>query len=154
MQKIKTFLWFDNASEEAANYYVSVFKDGKVDKVNKIPGGTGGVTTVVEFTLFGQQYTALDGGPLFKFNESISLFVNCNSQAEVDEYWSKLTSNGGQESACGWLKDKYGLSWQIVPKKMMEMLGSNDKPKAAKAMEAMMKMRKIDLRTIEEAYES
>jgi predicted 3-demethylubiquinone-9 3-methyltransferase (glyoxalase superfamily) len=154
-QKITTFLWFDNKSEEAAKHYVSIFKNSKIDKVHKFPGGPDGpndTTTLVEFTLFGQEFMALDGGPLFKFNESVSLFVSCEDQAEVDEYWSKLTSNGGQESQCGWLKDKYGLSWQIAPRKMMELNASPDRAKAARAMQAMMTMRKIDLKRIEDAY--
>ena|ERR1041385_621461 len=154
-QKITTFLWFDNKSEEAAKFYVSIFKNSRIDKVNKFPGGPDGpddVTTLVEFTLFGQEFMALDGGPLFKFNESVSLLVSCDSQAEVDEYWSKLTANGGQESQCGWLKDKYGLSWQITPKRMMELNSSPDRTKAARAMAAMMTMKKIDLKKIEDAY--
>lgn len=154
-QKITTFLWFDNKSEEAAKFYVSIFKNSKINEVQKLPGGPNGpgdITTLVDFTLFGQEFLALDGGPHFKFNESISLLVGCDTQAEVDEYWSKLTSGGGQESQCGWLKDKYGLSWQITPKKMMELNSSSDKAKAARAMQAMMTMRKIDLKKIEDAY--
>lgn len=154
-QKITTFLWFDNKAEEAAKFYVSIFKNSKVNAVHKFPGGPDGpsdTTTVVDFTLFGQDFLALDGGPLFKFNESVSLLVACDNQAEVDEYWTKLTSGGGQESQCGWLKDKYGLSWQITPKKMMELNASSDKVKAARAVQAMMTMRKIDLKKIEDAY--
>jgi predicted 3-demethylubiquinone-9 3-methyltransferase (glyoxalase superfamily) len=154
-QKITTFLWFDNKAEEAAKFYTSVFKNGKIDKINKFPGGPDGpddTTKLVEFTLFGQEFMALDAGPLFKFNESVSLLVSCDSQAEVDEYWSKLTADGGQESQCGWLKDKYGLSWQIVPKRMMELNSSPDRAKAARSMAAMMTMRKIDLKKIEDAY--
>jgi predicted 3-demethylubiquinone-9 3-methyltransferase (glyoxalase superfamily) len=156
MQKIRTFLWFDSNAEEAMNHYISIFKDGKINSIQRWgknqPGPEGQILTA-EFSLFGQQYIALNGGPHFKFNEAVSLFVNCQDQAEVDEYWSKLTADGGEESQCGWLKDKFGLSWQIVPTQMMEMIGHKDKEKAGRAMQAMMKMRKIDLQKIKDAFD-
>lgn len=154
MQQIRTFLWFNNQAEEAANYYVSIFKDAKIDRVIRIPGGPGGETVIVEFTLFDKQYIALDGGPGNPFTDAVSLFVSCKNQKEVDNYWSKLTSDGGSEGPCGWLKDKYGLSWQIVPEKMLEMYADKDKKKAERAMGAMMKMKKIELDKIEAAFNS
>ncbi|HMJ70463.1 MAG TPA: VOC family protein [Cyclobacteriaceae bacterium] len=155
MQKIKTYLWFDTNAEEAVNFYLSVFKDGKVNHVQRWGKGQPqeGKVLIIEFTLFGQQYIALNGGPQFKFTEAISLFVTCETQPEVDEYWSKLTADGGEESMCGWLKDKFGLSWQIVPKQMMQMLSDKDKEKSGRAMQAMMKMRKIDVNKIQEAFD-
>ena len=163
MQKIKTFLWYDKEAEEAANYYVSVFKKGKVAKVNRIhvdeesakaAGMKPGAQVVtVDFELFGQEYIALNGGPAFKFNESISLMVLCDGQEEVDEYWNKLVGDGGEESQCGWLKDKYGLSWQITPRVLLECIGSSDKEAANRAMHAMLKMQKIDVAAIKKAYE-
>jgi predicted 3-demethylubiquinone-9 3-methyltransferase (glyoxalase superfamily) len=162
VQKIKTFLWYDNQAEEAANYYVSVFKNGKVAKVERIEideesaQATGAVegqqVVTVDFELFGQEYTALNGGPAFNFTEAISLMVLCDNQAEVDVYWDRLIGDGGEASDCGWLKDKYGLSWQITPKQLLECIGSSDKEAANRAMHAMLKMQKIDIATIERAY--
>jgi predicted 3-demethylubiquinone-9 3-methyltransferase (glyoxalase superfamily) len=153
MQKITPFLWFDNQAEEAANFYVSIFKDSKVLSLMRCgdagPGPKGSVLTA-EFELEGQQFTALNGGPQFKFTEAISLVVNCTSQEEVDYYWEKLTA-GGQEVQCGWLKDKYGLSWQITPTILIELLQDKDPQKANRVMEAMMKMVKIDIETIKRA---
>ncbi|MGW5274847.1 VOC family protein [Streptomyces sp. NPDC004044] len=151
MQKIKTFLWFDNQAEEAANHYVSIFGgDSKVLSVTHYteasPGEPGAVMTV-EFRLAGQEYIALNGGPQFPFTEAISLSVDCESQAEVDELWAKLT-DGGEESQCGWLKDKYGLSWQIVPRGLSEALSAPDRAKADRAMKAMLGMKKLDIEAL------
>lgn len=151
MQKIKTFLWFDNQAEEAANHYVSIFGgDSKVLGVTHYteasPGEPGAVMTV-EFRLVSQEYVALNGGPQFPFTEAISLSVDCESQAEVDELWAKLT-DGGEESQCGWLKDKYGLSWQIVPRGLSEALSDPDPAKADRAMKAMLGMTKLDIEAL------
>src|SRR5690349_17267200 len=136
-QKVTTFLWYDNKAEEAARFYVSLFKNSNVTSVNAM---------TVSFTLAGQDFIALNGGPMFKFNESMSLFVDCKDQAEIDYLWSKLTADGGQESQCGWLKDKYGLSWQIIPTFLPELITTNPR-----AMQAMLKMKKIDIATLERA---
>lgn len=153
MQKITSFLWFDTQAEEAANFYVSIFKDSKVLGLTRYgdagPGPKGSVMTA-GFQLEGQTFTALNGGPQFKFTEAISLVVNCASQEEVDYYWEKLTA-GGQEVACGWLKDKYGLCWQITPTSLIELLQDKDPEKVNRVMQAMMKMVKIDIETIERA---
>jgi predicted 3-demethylubiquinone-9 3-methyltransferase (glyoxalase superfamily) len=156
MQKITPFLWFDNHAEEAVNFYVSVFKNSKVGKIARYgeagPGPKGSVLTV-EFQLEGQNFVALNGGPNFKFTEAISFVVNCETQEEVDYFWEKLTANGGQESQCAWLKDKYGLSWQIVPTVLIEMLQDKDAQKAQRVMEAMLQMKKIDIATLQRAYD-
>lgn len=148
MQKITTFLWFDNQAEEAANFYCSVFKNSKINSTMK----ANGQVMTVTFNLEGQEFIALNGGPLFKFTEAISLFVSCETQEEIDSMWTKLTSDGGQESMCGWLKDKYGLSWQIVPPALSQMLTDKDPVKAKRAMDAMMKMRKLDIAVLKKAY--
>ena len=154
MQKIRTFLWFDDKAEEAAKFYVSVFKSSKILKVSRYPegspGDSAGKVMTVNFELEGQEFIALNGGPDFRFTEAISLFVNCESQAEVDELWEKLTE-GGEESQCGWLKDRYGLSWQIVPSALMRMIEDKDPAKAKRAMQAMLQMKKIDIATLERA---
>ena len=154
-QKITPFLWFNNNAEEAIHFYVSLFKNSKIHSIarygDEIPDMKGKVLTAV-FELDGQQFMALDGGPQFKFTEAISLMVDCETQAEVDELWSKLTA-GGQESQCGWLKDKYGLSWQIIPRQLGEMMSDTDPAKAGRAMKAMLQMKKIDIAKIKEAYE-
>jgi len=150
MQKISTFLWFDSQAEEAAKFYVSIFKNSKVLGIMPGPNGT---VMGVNFQLEGQEFKALNGGPQFKFSPAISLFVNCQSQAEVDELWQKLTTGGGKPSRCGWLTDKYGLSWQIIPTKLGELLGSKDRERAGKAMNAMMQMDKIDVAKLQEAYD-
>lgn len=152
MQKITTCFWFDDNLEEALNFYASVFKDAKVN-VTRIPGGLNGDTVVGEMTLFGQQFRALQGGPMFKFNEAISFYVNCEDQKEVDYYWSKLTADGGQESVCGWLKDKYGVSWQITPKQIFALLEDKDTKKVGRAMEVMMKMKKIEWQKMKDAFD-
>jgi predicted 3-demethylubiquinone-9 3-methyltransferase (glyoxalase superfamily) len=155
MQKITPFLWFDNNAEEAMNFYVSVFKNSKVISVARYgdagPGPKGSVMTA-NFLLDGQEFVALNGGPQFKFTEAISFVVNCETQQEVDEFWEKL-SEGGEESMCGWLKDKYGLSWQIVPTILVKLLQDKDPVKAKRVMEAMLQMKKIDIKKLKQAYE-
>jgi len=154
MQKITPFLWFDSQAEEAANFYVSVFKNSKVASISRYgeagPGPAGSVMTV-SFELDGQPFTALNAGPAFKFTEAISFVVHCKTQEEVDHYWNKLTSAGGQESMCGWLKDKYGLSWQITPTALIELLNVPDREKSKRVMSAMMKMKKIDIAELQKA---
>jgi predicted 3-demethylubiquinone-9 3-methyltransferase (glyoxalase superfamily) len=149
MQKISPFLWFNDNAEEAIKFYTSIFKDSKL--VSTIPGPNGKVMGAT-FLLNGQQFMALNGGPQFKFTEAISLFVDCEGQEEVDEYWYKLLEGGGQKSMCGWLKDKYGLSWQIIPKQLGQMLSDKDPKKANAVMNAMLKMDKIDVETLKLAY--
>ncbi len=154
MSRITPFLWFDTQAEEAARFYVSIFKNSKIVKVARYgeagPGPKGSVMTVV-FELEGQEFIALNGGPQFKFTEAISFSVNCNTQQEVDEFWEKL-SKGGEEGPCGWLKDKYGLSWQINPAILGEMLSDPDPKKSRRVMEAMLKMKKIDIAALKKAY--
>lgn len=147
MQKITPFLWFDNQAEEAAHFYTSLFKDAKV--VSITPGPDGTVMSVM-FQLEGQDFLALNGGPQFAFTEAISFFVKCQTQEEVNELWEKL-STGGEEGRCGWLKDKYGLSWQIVPDALSEALQDKDPEKAGRAMQAMLKMKKIIIKDLLEA---
>lgn len=155
MPKITPFLWFDSQAEEAANFYVSIFKNSKILAIARYgksgPGPEGSAMTV-EFQLDGQRFVALNGGPHFKFTEAISFVIGCETQQEVDEYWEKL-SEGGEESVCGWLKDKYGLSWQIVPTVMSKLLGDKDAEKANRVMGAMLKMKKIVIADLEQAYE-
>ena len=152
MQKITTFLWFDHEAEEAAHFYASIFKNSKVIDVNRFrgPGGQERVT-VVKFELDGQQFIALNGGPHFKFTEAISLYVNCATQQEVDELWTKLTA-GGLESQCGWLKDRYGLSWQIVPGVLTELLSDPDPARSQRVMKAMLQMKKINIEALKRAH--
>jgi predicted 3-demethylubiquinone-9 3-methyltransferase (glyoxalase superfamily) len=157
MQKITTCLWFETRAEEAVNFYTSVFKNSKINSMTRYtegsPGPVGDVMTM-SFQLEGQDFLVINGGPAgFKFNESISLSVDCKSQEEVDFLWNKLTADGGEESQCGWLKDKYGLSWQIVPRRLVELLNDPDADKAKRVMEAMLKMRKIEIDKLEAAYE-
>jgi len=153
-QKITTFLWFDANAEEAVNHYISIFKNSKILKVARYgeagPGPKGSVMTV-QFQLEGQEFIALNGGPQFKFTEAISLLVNCDTQAEVDELWSKLSA-GGEEGPCGWLKDKFGLSWQIVPSTLGKMMQDKDPKKSKRVMEAMLQMKKMDIARLEHAY--
>jgi predicted 3-demethylubiquinone-9 3-methyltransferase (glyoxalase superfamily) len=161
MQKITPFLWFDDQAEEAVKFYTSVFKNSKVvkilhygeeaAKVSQSGRPVGSVLTI-EFEIEGQKFTALNGGPQFQFNESVSFVVNCKTQQEVDYFWEKLTADGGQESACGWLKDKFGLSWQIVPTVLIEMLHDKDIKKAERVMKAMLQMQKIDIERLQRAY--
>jgi predicted 3-demethylubiquinone-9 3-methyltransferase (glyoxalase superfamily) len=155
-QKIKTYLWFDDQAEEAAKLYTSIFDNSRITSVSRDEVGVGGPkgrVFVVEFVLEGREFLALNGGPQFKFTEAISLFVTCETQTEVDKYWTKLTSDGGEESQCGWLKDKYGLSWQIVPRVLGEMLQDKDPKRAKRVMEAMLQMQKMDIEALERAYE-
>jgi len=154
MQKITPFLWFDNNAEEAAQFYTSIFKNSKILNVSRYgdagPGPRGAVM-VVNFQLEGQQFTALNGGPLFKFSEAFSFVVNCETQKEIDEYWTKLTSGGGKESECGWLKDRFGFSWQIVPTALGKLM--SDPKKASRVMQALLQMKKLDIAMLEEAGE-
>ena len=155
MQKITPFLWFDGQAEEAANFYISVFPNSKIRRVMLVgdagPGPKGSVLTV-EFELDGQPFTALNGGPQYKFNEAVSFVIDCGSQDEVDRYWEKLLDGGGKEIACGWLRDRYGLAWQVTPRILIEMLNDPDEKKSARVMRAMMDMVKIDVSAIEKAY--
>lgn len=150
MKKITPFLWFDTQAEEAMNFYVSIFKNSKVLSVTPGPGG---IAQSVNFELEGQEFIGLNAGPQFKFNEAISFFVNCETQAEVDELWHKLTADGGEESMCGWLKDKYGLSWQIIPTTLSRLLNDPDPEKAGRVFQAMLKMNKIDINGLQRAYD-
>jgi predicted 3-demethylubiquinone-9 3-methyltransferase (glyoxalase superfamily) len=159
MQKITPFLWFDSQAEEAAKFYTSVFKNSKITNVTrydeagaKASGWPKGTAMTVAFQLDGQPFVALNGGPVFKFTEAVSFVINCQTQEEVDYYWEKLTA-GGQEGQCAWLKDKFGLSWQVVPTALIEMLQDKDPKKAGNVMQAMLQMRKIDIKTLKQAYE-
>jgi predicted 3-demethylubiquinone-9 3-methyltransferase (glyoxalase superfamily) len=155
MPQITPFLWFDHQAEEAARFYVSIFKNSKIVSVSRYgeagPGPQGSVMTVT-FELNGQRFIALNGGPHFKFTEAISFSVDCKTQEEVDGFWERL-SEGGEEGPCGWLKDKYGLSWQINPTILGEMLGDADPQKSRRVMEAMLKMKKIDIGRLKQAYD-
>jgi len=148
MPKITPFLWFDGQAEEAMNYYISIFKSGKVLSVNRMNGKV----LTVTFELEGQQFMALNAEPLFRFNEAISLFVDCETQEEVDELWEKLSA-GGEKSRCGWLKDKFGLWWQIIPKALMQLMSDPDPKKSNAVMQAMLKMNKIVIEDLRKAYE-
>ena len=151
-QKIVPMLWYDCQAEEAANFYVSIFKNSRVTSISRYgdtgPGPKGSVM-VAEFELDGQKFTALNGGPQFKFTEAISLVVNCESQEEVDYFWEKLSGSGGQEVVCGWLKDKYGLSWQVVPVRLFELI--SDPAKSDRVMQAVMEMKKLEIPKLEAA---
>jgi predicted 3-demethylubiquinone-9 3-methyltransferase (glyoxalase superfamily) len=159
MQKITPFLWFDDKAEEAANFYVSIFKNSKIGSVTRygdegaeVSGRPKGSVMTVAFEIDGQQFTALNGGPHFKFTEAISFVVNCTMQGEVDELWEKL-SEGGQKGQCGWLKDKYGLSWQVVPTVLIKLLQDKDAKKSKHVMKAMLQMHKIDIQRLQQAYD-
>jgi predicted 3-demethylubiquinone-9 3-methyltransferase (glyoxalase superfamily) len=156
MKKITPWLWFDTQAEEAATFYTSVFKNSKILSVDRYgdagPGEAGSVMTVA-FELDGQEFVGLNGGPHFTFNEAVSFLVSCDSQDEVDEYWSRLTE-GGEESQCGWLKDKYGVSWQIIPTALPELLGDPDPARAQRAMQAMLTMGKIDVEALRQAADA
>lgn len=155
MQKITPFLWFDNQAEEAMNFYTSIFRNSKVGKVSRYgdagPGPKGSVMSAT-FQLEGQEFMALNGGPHFKFTPAISFFVNCETQAEVDELWEKLSA-GGEIQQCGWLKDKFGVSWQIIPSALGRMLGDKDAKKSQGVMQAMLQMTKIDVNGLQRAYD-
>jgi predicted 3-demethylubiquinone-9 3-methyltransferase (glyoxalase superfamily) len=155
MKKIIPFLWFDDKAEEAAKFYVSIFKNSRIGTVTRYgesgPGPKGKAMSVI-FQLDGEEFYALNGGPVFKFTEAISLFINCETQEEVDELWEKL-SEGGAKSQCGWLKDKYGLSWQVIPTALGKYLGDKDPDKSKRVMQAMLQMTKIDIMKLKQAYE-
>jgi predicted 3-demethylubiquinone-9 3-methyltransferase (glyoxalase superfamily) len=150
MKKITPFLWFDTQAEEAMNFYVSLFKNSKILSVSP---GSNGIASSVNFELEGQEFIGFNAGPEFKFNEAISFFVNCNSQAEVDELWNKLSSDGGEEGQCGWVKDKFGLWWQIIPTALGELMGDPNPEKAHRATKAMLQMKKIEIEGLMQAYE-
>jgi len=157
MQKITPFLWFDDNAEEAANFYVSVFEHAKIERVNRSPdpgSGSPGKVMSITFVLEGQEFMALNGGPHFKFTEAISLFVSCQTQEEVNGLWAKLTAGGGHEQQCGWLKDRFGLSWQIIPTALGEMLNDKDRAKANRVLQAMLQMTKLDIARLKQAYDS
>ena len=155
MQKISPFLWFDTQAEEAARFYVSIFDNSRIGTVTRYgdagPGPKGSAMTVA-FELEGQQFIALNGGPHFKFSEAVSFAIDCKTQDEVDRYWNALTADGGAEQPCGWLKDKFGLSWQVNPTILGKMLDDPDPQKAKRVMEAMLKMKKIDIAALQRAY--
>jgi predicted 3-demethylubiquinone-9 3-methyltransferase (glyoxalase superfamily) len=148
MPTITPFLWFDTQAEEAMNFYASIFKRSRVISVNRAQGKV----MSVQFELEDQKFMALNAGPVFKFTEAISFFVGCETQQEIDELWARLTADGGQPSQCGWLKDKFGLSWQIVPNALGSMLGDKDPAKASRVMNAMLQMGKVDLQQLQKAY--
>lgn len=159
MQKITPFLWFDNNAEAAANYYISIFNNSKIININhydeiaaKVSGKPAGSVMAVDYELDGQRFTALNGGPLFKFSEAISFYADCKSQKEIDELWEKLLADG-EKGQCGWLKDKFGVSWQIVPSALGEMMSGKYPEKSKKVMEAMQKMSKIDIAKLKQAYD-
>ena len=152
MQKISTFLWFDKEAAEAAKFYTSVFKDAKILDNTTLENTPSGTVEIVTIELFGQQFHLMSAGPLFKFNEAISFVVNCENQEEIDYYWARLSADPDAE-ACGWLKDKFGVSWQIVPTVMYEMQKTRDKKKLARVTEAFLKMKKFDIASLQRAYE-
>lgn len=155
MQKITPYLWFDNQAEEAVNFYTSIFKDSKILSMSRLPSeapGQSGPVFAATFQIEGQTFMALNGGPMYRFTEAVSFFVSCQSQEEVDYYWDRLL-DGGEAQMCGWLKDKYGLSWQIIPDALMQLMGDPDPEKAGRVMEAMLKMVKIDIAGLKQAYE-
>ncbi len=158
MKSITPFLWFDSHAEDAANYYVSIFPNSKIHHVSrydeagaKVSGKPAGSAMTVALTINGTEFTLINGGPQYKFSEAISFVVNCETQEEIDHLWTSLTANGGEEIQCGWLKDKYGLSWQIVPANLGEILGTTDPAKAGRAMQAMLGMKKLDIKALEYA---
>jgi predicted 3-demethylubiquinone-9 3-methyltransferase (glyoxalase superfamily) len=162
MQKITPFLWFDHEAEDAVKFYTSIFKNSKVARILRYgeeaakiseSGQPVGSVLTIEFELEGQKFTALNGAPQFKFNESVSFVVNCDTQAEVDYFWDRLTADGGEESECGWLKDKFDVSWQVTPSVLIDMLHDKDPKKSERVMKAMLQMKKIDIKTLKEAYE-
>ena len=153
MQKITPFLWFDNQAEEAVNFYVSIFNNSKVVSMSRFgDAGPGPKGAVMSFELEGQQFMALNGGPLYKFSPAISFFVNCETQEEIDDLWEKLSA-GGEVQQCSWLKDKYGLTWQIIPSILLPMLSDKDPAKAQRVMQAMLQMVKLDINTLKQAYD-
>ena len=157
MSKITPCLWFDGNAEEAANFYVSLLPGSRVDSVSRSPADNpstpAGAVLTVDFTLAGQRFTGLNGGPQFPFTEAISFVIDCEGQPEVDRLWAALTESGGTPGQCGWLKDRYGVSWQIIPRQLGEILGDPDTKRAGRAMEAMLKMSKIDVAALRRAFE-
>lgn len=153
MQRIATHLWFDDQAEEAAEFYTSIFEDSRIVETRRFPGGApdGTDVTVVVFELAGTRYYGLNGGPEFRFNEAVSLYVHCANQEEVDAYWEKLLAGGGEPGPCGWLKDRYGLSWQVVPDILTELASGPDQERAVRVLRAMQTMSKLDVRALEEA---
>jgi predicted 3-demethylubiquinone-9 3-methyltransferase (glyoxalase superfamily) len=158
MDKISPCLWFDGVAEEAAEFYTSLFPNSRIDSVDRAPGdtpsGPKGSVLTVPFTLAGRSYIALNGGPDFKFNEAISLSIDCEDQAEVDRYWDALIANGGEPSVCGWLKDRFGVSWQVIPRQLPQLLASPDRDAAERVLQAMLKMTKIEVAELERAFDS
>jgi predicted 3-demethylubiquinone-9 3-methyltransferase (glyoxalase superfamily) len=158
MQKITPFLWYSNQAEEAAAFYASIFPDSRVNRVvalpSESPSGPAGSVKIVEFTLFGQNFTAMGAGPLDPFNHAVSFVVNCDTQAEIDRYWNALLANGGSAEQCGWLKDRFGLSWQIVPTVLASMMADADRGRAQRAADAMLKMVKLDIAALKAAFDS
>jgi predicted 3-demethylubiquinone-9 3-methyltransferase (glyoxalase superfamily) len=161
MRRITPCLWFDSQAEEAARFYASVFKNSKIGRISRygkegfeVHGKPEGAVLTVEFEIDGQAFTALNGGPMFKFNEAVSFQVHCETQAEVDHFWGKLSAGGDEKAQqCGWLKDRYGVSWQIVPDALMRMLQDKDAAKSGRVMKAMLQMKKLDIKKLEQAYE-
>ena len=162
VQKITPFLWFDSQAEDAVKFYTSIFKGSNIGRILRYgeetakvseSGRSVGSVLTIEFEIEGQKFVALNGGPQFKFNESISFVINCETQEEVDYFWGILTADGGEESACGWLKDKFGVSWQVTPTVLIDLLHEKDAAKAERVMHAMLQMKKIDIKTLKEAYE-
>jgi predicted 3-demethylubiquinone-9 3-methyltransferase (glyoxalase superfamily) len=159
MQKITPCLWFNNQAEEAVNFYIGLFMNSKITSVlltdaaaAQASGQPEGSVLFIEFELDGERFSALNGGPAFKFNESVSLMIECSTQEEIDHYWYGLIANGGEESQCGWLKDRFGLSWQVTPKHLLEMQRDKDSAKAGRVMTAMLGMRKLDIKALEDAF--
>ena len=161
MQKITPFLWFNDQAQEAANFYTSIFKNSKIGRILRYDeeaakvsqsGRPAGSVLTIEFEIEGQKFVALNGGPQFKFTESISFVVNCETQKEVDYFWEKLTADGGEESQCGWLRDKFGVSWQVTPTVLIDMLHDKDAKKSERVMKAMLQMQKIDIKKLDAAY--
>ena len=156
MSKITPCLWFNGTAEEAAQFYLSLFPDSRIDKIHRSaadnPSGSAGDVLTVDFTLAGEKFIGLNGGPEFQFNEAVSFSIDCVDQAEVDRYWDALIEGGGEHSVCGWLKDRFGVSWQVIPRQLPEMLDGPDREGAARAMKAMLEMTKIDIEKLREAY--
>ncbi len=156
MQKITPFLWFDDKAEEAMHFYLGIFKNSKpgiLRRYGEAGPGTPGAVMTVSFEVEGQQFMALNGGPHFQFTPAISFFVNCETQEEVDHYWEKLAAEGGETNRCGWLKDKYGITWQIVPTVLGRLLGDKDAARSGRVMRAMLQMTKLDIATLQQAYD-
>jgi predicted 3-demethylubiquinone-9 3-methyltransferase (glyoxalase superfamily) len=157
MQRITPFLWFDDQAEAAANFYISVFKNSKINGTSHYtgeePSGQKGSVMTVSFELDGQEFVALNGGPKFKFTEAVSFVVNCETQEEIDYYWERLTADGGEEVQCGWLADKFGLSWQVVPTKIREWMEDKDPARTQRVMHAVMQMKKLDMAAMQRAYD-